>query len=326
MGKAIILQGLDFSKISIGKVHITNGSPLRLLTGINGPSDVVGAANAATYYPLYSPLNTAQREVSWSIVSGSEYAAITNGVLSIIEGAYNNVVIIRASSTVDSTITIDKSVTVTYSEETQGYITSGLVAHWDAIDKNNDNNPSKWGDLVGGSVAGSELSVFGSDNTNNYAEFDGAHRMSFITDGNIPVTTTKYTIEICYDKSNATKKECLFVYNTQENGVCAAFATWGGNGEYIITGGNTANQKCFKNVGTYPRTTSVVNQTKCIINGVSQEVSESQNYLGGPNKFIGGGFDTFFDGKIYSIRIYNRELSDEEIINNQKYDKLRFGL
>lgn len=326
MGKAIILQGLDFSKISIGKVHITNGSPLRLLTGINGPSNVVGAANAATFYPSYSPLNTAQRDVTWSIVSGSGYATITNGVLSIIEGAYNNVVIIRASSTVDSTITIDKSVTVTYSEETQGYITSGLVAHWDAIDKNNDNNPSKWGDLVGGIIAGANVSIFGDNNDRNYADFDGTYRMWFISQEEIPVTTTKYTIEICYDKSNATKKECLFVYSTQENGALAAFATWGDNGEYIITGGNSANQKCFENVGTYPRTTSVVNQTKCIINGVSQEVSESKNYLGGPNKCIGGGYNTYFDGKIYSIRIYNRELSDEEIINNQKYDKLRFGL
>ena len=325
MGKAIILQGLDFSKISIGKVHITNGSPLRSLMGINGPSKVFGAANAATFYPSYSPLNTSQRDVTWSIVSGSGYATITNGVLSIIEGAYNNVVIIRASSTVDSTITIDKSVTVTYSEW-QGYITSGLVAHWDAIDKNNDNNPSKWGDLVGGIIAGANVSIFGNNNDRNYAGFNGTYRMYFISQEAIPITTTKYTIEICYDKSNATKKECLFVYSTQEKGALAAFATWGDNGEYIITGGNSSNQKCFENIGTYPRTTSVVNQTKCIINGVPQEVSGSQNYFGGSNKYIAGGYNTFFNGKIYSIRIYNRELSDEEIINNQKYDKFRFGL
>ena len=62
------------------------------------------------------------------------------------------------------------------------------------------------------------------------------------------------------------------------------------------------------------------------INGVPQEVSGSQNYFGGSNKYIAGGYNTFFNGKIYSIRIYNRELSDEEIINNQKYDKFRFGL
>ena len=34
----------------------------------------------------------------------------------------------------------------------------------------------------------------------------------------------------------------------------------------------------------------------------------------------------FFNGKIYSVRLYNRILSDEEVKYNYEIDKVRFGI
>ena len=36
--------------------------------------------------------------------------------------------------------------------------------------------------------------------------------------------------------------------------------------------------------------------------------------------------DTFFKGRIYSVRIYNKALTEEEILHNYNYDKEKFNL
>ena len=47
---------------------------------------------------------------------------------------------------------------------------------------------------------------------------------------------------------------------------------------------------------------------------------DSYNYIG--RRSTG----TYFDGKIYSIRIYNRILTQDEMLRNQRIDNKRFGL
>lgn len=94
---------------------ISNADVALTSLSITGSSSVSNASNEAQFGVTYSPSNTAQRGVSWSIVSGSDYASIDqNGLLTVKNGASSNTVKIRATSKVNTSIFADKSVTVTY--------------------------------------------------------------------------------------------------------------------------------------------------------------------------------------------------------------------
>lgn len=98
---------------------ISNADVALTSLSITGSSSVSNAKNEAQFGVTYSPSNTTQRGVSWSIVSGSDYAAITqNGLLTVKNGANSDTVKIRATSKVNTSIYADKLVTVTYKAAT----------------------------------------------------------------------------------------------------------------------------------------------------------------------------------------------------------------
>lgn len=83
--------------------------------GILGPSTVNDVSNTAQFQVTYSPSNTTQRSITWSVVSGSDYASIDgNGKLTVKSNAKGNVVKVRATSTDKPNIYAEKSVNVTY--------------------------------------------------------------------------------------------------------------------------------------------------------------------------------------------------------------------
>lgn len=83
--------------------------------GILGPSTVNDVSNTAQFQVTYSPSNTTQRSITWSVVSGSDYASINgNGKLTVKSNAKGNEVKVRATSTDKPNIYAEKSVNVTY--------------------------------------------------------------------------------------------------------------------------------------------------------------------------------------------------------------------
>lgn len=83
--------------------------------GILGPSTVNDVSNTAQFQVTYSPSNTIQRSITWSVVSGSDYASIDEkGLLTVKGGANGSTVKIRATSKDNSSVYAEKSVTVTY--------------------------------------------------------------------------------------------------------------------------------------------------------------------------------------------------------------------
>jgi hypothetical protein len=83
--------------------------------GILGPSTVNDVSNTAQFQVTYSPSNTTQRSITWSVVSGSDYASIDgNGKLTVKSNAKGNVVKVRATSTDKPNVYAEKSVNVTY--------------------------------------------------------------------------------------------------------------------------------------------------------------------------------------------------------------------
>lgn len=115
MGLAIIVPDVDFSSANLGKVTLKEQDKPLISISISGPSSVEGSASAETFSVNYNPSVTSQRGVTWSIVSGSQYASIdNNGNLSILRGASNSPVTIKATSTVNGSITAVKDISVTY--------------------------------------------------------------------------------------------------------------------------------------------------------------------------------------------------------------------
>ena len=83
--------------------------------GILGPSTVNDVSNTAQFQVTYSPSNTTQRSITWSVVSGSDYASIDEtGLLTVKGGANGSTVKIRATSKDNSSVYAEKSVIVTY--------------------------------------------------------------------------------------------------------------------------------------------------------------------------------------------------------------------
>ena len=112
MGIAIIIPDVDFSGAGLGRVTLTGNVPL-IDIAINGPSSVTG--DTAKYEAVFTPSNTTERGIVWSVVSGGAYATINQaGVLQIQTGASSSLVTIRASSSYDPSIYAQKNITVTY--------------------------------------------------------------------------------------------------------------------------------------------------------------------------------------------------------------------
>ena len=113
MGLAIIVPGVNYS--GPGKVTLTGSVPVTAFI-IRGADSVNNESNTEAYHLDFTPNNTTQRSVTWSVVSGSAYASINSstGVLTVLSGANSDTVVIRATSQADNTIYADKTLTVTY--------------------------------------------------------------------------------------------------------------------------------------------------------------------------------------------------------------------
>lgn len=112
MGLAIIIPGVSYADANLGQVTITGNRPIEALT-IIGDNEVV---NHAQFGVRMYPYNTTDRGIIWSIDSGGNYATISGeGELFALAGADENEVVIRATSSVDATITATKTISVSYS-------------------------------------------------------------------------------------------------------------------------------------------------------------------------------------------------------------------
>ena len=80
-GIVLMIPEVDYSQANIGQISILQDIPVQSIS-IDGVSIVEDAT--AQYSIVYTPSNTAQVGVDWSIESGSEYVSInSNGLLSL---------------------------------------------------------------------------------------------------------------------------------------------------------------------------------------------------------------------------------------------------
>lgn len=117
MGIAIIVPNVSFASNNIGKVTLSSnggGSDVIDVTAItiSGPSIVNTDSNIATYSVNYTPSNTTQKGIKWSIENGSDYASISqDGTLTVKKSGS---VTIKATSIYNPSIIATKTISVTF--------------------------------------------------------------------------------------------------------------------------------------------------------------------------------------------------------------------
>ena len=195
------------------------------------------------------------------------------------------------------------------------YVQSGLVLHLDGIDKGNIEG--SWVDIVSQYVfSPNGTPVFNSNNV----QFDGASRLACSTFTS--PSTNSSTIEVVFESQDT--EGVIFAPTSGSKKIAAGLFTSG----FIWTTYNSSNR--YPNIN---RGSVSVNDDRCLFNGVAQtnngtsyfvSAASTYNYIG--CRYNSGSYRTYFTGKIYSIRIYDRKLTEEEQLQNRNVDLLRFGI
>jgi len=130
-GVLTILSGANASAVTVKATSTYNSSITatknitltyqETVAELNGIS-IAGAATVngqtSKYTIVYDPINSSYKGVTWSIISGGEYATINaaTGILTVLSGASVAAVRIKAISTHDTSLSATKDITVSYSE------------------------------------------------------------------------------------------------------------------------------------------------------------------------------------------------------------------
>lgn len=127
-GIAIIIPGISFGTSGLGKVTPTDQEKVPLVSLAIIGKDSVTTGNQAQYLVEYTPENTTQKGVQWTITSGDMYAKIDeSGMLTVLESATTpQVVTIRATSTQRPSIYAEKMVSVLYEEKVVDIPVTGI--------------------------------------------------------------------------------------------------------------------------------------------------------------------------------------------------------
>lgn len=230
-----------------------------------------------------------------------------------------------------------------------GYVDNGLVLHLDC--QNAGNQANHWIDLVDG--VDFELSNVTTDNDGGMV-FTSANSSYGVAEGAaLGIPFSQGTIEVVVKdlsfKNKATPFKCSEV---EVNGI--AFGGWnfGGikgwcmacsstaatssrliwnnslNDGDLITGyfGMTQATAVVNGVELPTHTNENGNGTYTLTNGVfTINANESGNIMLGKNTNSGNA-STYMDGTILAVRVYNRQLSAAEMIQNYNVDKTKYGL
>ena len=197
------------------------------------------------------------------------------------------------------------------------YIRNGLVFHLDGIDKG--ENEGYWTDLVGGCKY--SLPASGVTSIANGVEFTSMVTMPLVN-GTVPNGTDKTIEVVVFKKSGSGTPAGVFQVNT--------VATSGDIAVYFNDNHKNVFMQRRKCVYESPALNVLsrysYNLDVCCVNEVQGTFSDS-DYWSVQTPGVGSGYKNTrgMIGIIHSIRIYDRKLSLNEMIANQKYDLIRFG-
>ena len=207
------------------------------------------------------------------------------------------------------------------------YIQDGLVFWLDAEDW---NGGSPWVEKKNGYVFQNN----GVTKVDNYAYFGGNQSLNCNTDA--PGTLYEQgTIEVVFqqDPLQTFQNQFIFRADFKSENFCFGWNNYGGmNNSLWLKNENYGGKTLIYDFNTASEN-KVISANFGIIyqNLVSQQLIKQGSYpsYNGTNKtWIGqrGNNGQYYNGKLYCIRIYNRQLTGDEILHNQGIDNARFNL
>ena len=231
-------------------------------------------------------------------------------------------------------------------EQQETYIQDGLVLHLDGINKGGVDN--QWTDLINGvdfpNHAATELeNGWQFDGINSYLGYsnNSLKSLGFIAE-NCTVEVALYDDSINASSGSSLAGDFIFAFGANSavgtNSVnklyfnmCHAYNAKYINGIYV---GNSTNVWRDTNIESVQPHTISINKERAFDNELSL-ISLGVNHwdsIGG-GRTIGAKYHSgnktlmnFFKGTIYSIRVYNRILTESEMRQNQRVDNERFNL
>ena len=218
---------------------------------------------------------------------------------------------------------------------------SNLVLHLDATNtKSYSGSGNTWYDISGygnngtlnnGVLYNSYGGFFELDGSNDYIEIPHSTSLNI-------GTGTSATIEIVYDVYNYVPNSSLIAKRSADNYESTDYMiyfnttlSWltgnSGTGDDLVTSSFQEN----RNIQTVSATINSSSTNKKIYKDGSRVISTTYSSKTASNsasvflgKYFGSGF--YFNGRIYSVKIYNRELTDTEIAQNFQANKLKLSI
>ena len=219
------------------------------------------------------------------------------------------------------------------------YVKSGLILHLDGLDNTksgHNNSTTVWEDLSGNNNNGT---IKGASWLNDGLYFDGVDDYVPIAELNYPEFTVEATFKVSKLVGNSDEPKVICNHNTggfdiDINNDCINSFPYI-NGEYRNM---KYDRKITVNKKYNVTMTTNGSESKLYVNGVLvSNISVENGSIGYPsnNSLVmlganpnGSSLDpapSFFNGAIYSVRMYNRVLTEQEVKNNHEVDRLRFG-
>ena len=217
------------------------------------------------------------------------------------------------------------------------YVTSGLVLYLDANNTNSyPGSGTTWTNLSGNGGSGTLTNgpTFSAANGGSIL-FDGTNDyFTFPTSGLI---TNTISMDIWFNLNSSKTYSALIGSNVTEK-----YEMLTKNGSSIEVGLQGSNYMQYNNILSL---NTWINITVTAVNGIQWKMYKNGVYLGSPATFTGtwqvtgtsiSNFDlgrirndvaTFaFSGNISSVKVYNKELTAAEVLQNYNVTKGRFGL
>lgn len=198
-----------------------------------------------------------------------------------------------------------------------GYVKDGLILFLDG----KQAGASSWTDLVGGkTITLTDCTYNGNGVIFNGTSSKGSYSGALSSDWNTE------TIEAAFSTTMADSRDIL---NQPAPGIILRLSLSAGDMRIITVGSRqtfrkfqaTTNAKLI----SATKDKAFYNKVKCS-STATVTPSAPVSTLIGAREVTAGTITQYFPGTIYAIRIYNRQLTDAEILQNQQADMDRYGI
>lgn len=205
------------------------------------------------------------------------------------------------------------------------YVQDGLIGQYDGIENAGvgvHGSPEQWKDLIGNNDLLLENITWGDDG----AIYNGSNSVAYLS--SLPFLDSFQSVEICATMTGSDSWMTFQFSNTSYMG-------YNGRGRLIVTtkgsGPNDYYNTAF--TPTSAHTASALPSMRLSVDGVIRSTKEfNNNGVSQNNKYqtlFGARYysriSMVLTGKIHSIRIYDKQLSQEELTKNYDIDMKRFG-